>query len=391
MSYWFAARDEAAARSMADAMAVYGFAEVKGCPTRDGWLLERGMGWELVAFDGSQHAVGNLGLQQKFAVSRGARAIARAHGGFATGQESGTRVQLRYPGQPPVLRQTSGSGPVVPPIPDIDVPPPGELALIPDVQTLRPPCLDGLGEAEWSGDDYDPVPDHLAKLAYYDEEEEEDEGEEEKGWGGRLSELYYRIMPQGTCLQDAGPAVTVLARLLMGDAFVAVRRCGIYEMLITLGSRYADAMVVNADIVAATGRPFDSLQWVERTRDAVAAEIPALLARWEIEPQANRFALAVLAAMFPRDGQVLADRVVGLAADLEGTRAGLCARIASQLLAGDVQQAAENAAVIDLWGGNGARTAYDIGDELVDRAMLAQAVLAGQVSSLLWLPSRGTT
>jgi hypothetical protein len=39
-------------------------------------------------------------------------------------------------------------------------------------------------------------------------------------------------MPNGTCRPDIGPAVTILARLLLGDALTAVRRCGVYWTLI---------------------------------------------------------------------------------------------------------------------------------------------------------------
>src|SRR5579859_7282942 len=49
VSYWFAARDEAAAESMADAQAAFGFGEVAACPTRRRHFLEGGMGWKLAA------------------------------------------------------------------------------------------------------------------------------------------------------------------------------------------------------------------------------------------------------------------------------------------------------------------------------------------------------
>jgi hypothetical protein len=116
-SYWFAARGEAAAESMADALAAFGFGEVVAYPTRRRHFLERGMGWELAAFDGNRYPPGNLGLQQELAVRRQARAIARAHDGFATGGWiSGTgraSVRHRGPGPPPVLRHNPGPGPRV--------------------------------------------------------------------------------------------------------------------------------------------------------------------------------------------------------------------------------------------------------------------------------------
>ena len=143
-SYWFAARDEAAAESMADALAAFGFSEVAACPTRRRHFLECGMGWELAALDGNQYPSSNTGLQQELAVIRQARAIAREHGGFATGGSVGgtgrASVRHRGPWPPPVLRQQPGSLPSIPPVPEVTAPPPGDLALVPDLQPLRPGC-----------------------------------------------------------------------------------------------------------------------------------------------------------------------------------------------------------------------------------------------------------
>jgi len=117
-SCWFAARDQAAAESLADALAAFGFGEVAAYPTRRRYLLERGMGWELAAFDANRYPPGNMGLQQELAVRRQARAIARAQGGFATGGSvAGTDgAALRHwgPGPPPVLRRNPGPGPRIP-------------------------------------------------------------------------------------------------------------------------------------------------------------------------------------------------------------------------------------------------------------------------------------
>lgn len=223
-SYWFAARDQAAAESMADALAASGFGEVAACPTRRRHFLERGMGWELAAFDGNRYPPGNLGLQQKLAVRRQARAIARAHGGFATGgYVAGTgRASVRHwgPGPPPVLRHNPGSRPRIPPVPEITAPPPGDLALAPDAQPLQPPRLDGLEAVAWSDFAYDtgpnPVPAALAGLAGA-------RGDED--WSERLLELWRTIMPDGTCRPDTGPAVTIVARLLLGGALTAAPAC----------------------------------------------------------------------------------------------------------------------------------------------------------------------
>jgi hypothetical protein len=60
---------------------------------------------------------------------------------------------------------------------------------------------------------------------------------------------------------------------------------------------------------------------------------------------------------------------------------GHCARIAGQLIAGQIQEAAQAAAAMSRWGDTHAE--YDIGNELLDQAMLAQAMLCNEVSRLL--------
>jgi hypothetical protein len=250
--YWFAARDEAAAESMADALAAFGFGEVAACPTRRRHFLEGGMGWELAALDDNRYPPGNTGRQQELAVIRHARAIARAHGGFAAGSVTGGgQAFVRHwgPGPPPVLRQNPGSRPPVPPVPEVTAPPPGNLALAPDAQLLRPLSLDGLDAVAWSdfyGTGANPVPAEIARLAG---------ARDDRDWGEHLLELLQSIMPNGTCRPDTGPAVSIVAGLLLGDALPPARRCSIYWVLTEAASRYADDMITGADITAATGRP----------------------------------------------------------------------------------------------------------------------------------------
>jgi len=378
--YWFAARDEAAAESMADALAAFGFGEVAACPTRRRHFLEGGMGWELAALDDNRYPPGNTGRQRELAVIRHARAIARAHGGFAAGSVSGAGqafVRHREPGPVPVLRQNPGSRPPILPVPEVTAPPPGNLALAPDAQLLRPLSLDGLDAVAWSdfyGTGANPVPAEIARLAG---------ARDDRDWGEHLLELLQSIMPNGTCRPDTGPAVSIVAGLLLGDALPAARRCGIYWVLTEAASRYADDMITGADITAATGRPPrpQDLQWAGQARDAVGAVIPDLLARWDIEPPANRLALTALAALYPSHGQVLAGGVAALAAGQRGTKVGHCARIAGQLIAGQIQEAAQAAAAMSRRGDTHAE--YDIGNELLDQAMLAQAILCNEVSRLL--------
>ena len=163
-AYNYAARDQAAAESMADAMAAFGYAEVGARPTHSRYLLDEGMGWEVVVTDDIPYPHDDIGLQQNLAVQRQARAIARAHGGYALGSRT-DRLFFVDPA-PPVLRLNPGSRPPVPRIPEITVPPPGDLALVPDGPVPRPPRLDDLDALRWSEEAYatgtDPIPAQLA-------------------------------------------------------------------------------------------------------------------------------------------------------------------------------------------------------------------------------------
>jgi hypothetical protein len=132
-------------------------------------------------------------------------------------------------------------------------------------------------------------------------------------------------MPDGTCQPDTGTTVTIVARLLLGGMLTAARRADLYSMLIQAASRYASDVIAYAGIVAATGRPPHPLQRAERV--------------------------------------------------------GSCARIAGQLIAGEIQDAVQAAAVMSRW--DETCTEYDIGSELLDRAMLAQAILCDEVAKLL--------
>ncbi len=374
-AYNYAARDQAAAESMADAMAAFGYAEVGARPTHRRYLLDKGMGWEVVVIDDIPYPHDDIGLQQDLAVQRQARAIARAHGGYALGSRT-DRLFFVDPA-PPVLRLNPGSRPLVPRIPEITVPPPGDLALVPDGPVPRPPRLDDLDALGWSEEAYatgtDPIPAQLAGLARAHNDQE---------WSERELELLSAIRPEGQCRPDTGLALTILARLVVEDALAALRRRDVYALLIDVCAQYARDVVSYANIVAVTGHPPRPHTWSVQAREAVEAAVPALLARWEIEPPANRFALAVLAGAFPSPGQVLAERVALLTAEQAGTRAGTCSQVAYQLITGDHQGAAENAAVMLLWSGYS--PAYDFSSEFLDPATLAQAILANEVIQLLW-------
>ena len=150
-------------------------------------------------------------------------------------------------------------------------------------------------------------------------------------------------MPTGAGRPDAESAVTILARL-PSTMRTAARRCDVYRTLIEATSRHANDVIADAD----TGRPPHPFQRAEQARGAVDAVVPDLLARRDIEPPPNRLAPATLAAIFHSRGQVVAGRIAALAARHQGARAGSCAQVTCQLIAGGIQDAAQAAAAISL-------------------------------------------
>ena len=326
------------------------------------------MGWELMVIDDIRYVPDAIGLRQSLAVTRHARAIVRAHGGFALGSTT-DRGFPPQEGTPPVIRQNFGSQPVVPLIPEIAAPPLGNLALTPDAQPLRAPRLEGLDAVHWSELGCEEVPGLIAGLVHED-------------WDKRLRELIQSIVPGGECNPGTGPAVTFLAQLLVNNALTAIRRCGVYWTLIDIATRYTADLIRGADVKAVTRRLPRPQVWSQQAREAVDAIVPSLLIRWDIEPPANRLALVTLAAIFRAHGQVLADRAVDMAAAQEGTRVGICARIAYQLIVGSFEDAARNATAMSLWDDE-SYAEYDLGDELIEPLMLAEAVLSSQVEQLL--------
>jgi hypothetical protein len=132
---------------------------------------------------------------------------------------------------------------------------------------------------------------------------------------------------------------------------------------------------------ADTGRPPRLLQRAGQARGAVDVVVPDPLARRDIEPPPNRLAPATLAAIFRSRRQVVAGRIAALAARRQGTRAGSCAQVTCQLIAGGIQDAAQAAAAISLRGDT--FTEHNIGSELPNRAILAEAILCDEAEKLL--------
>jgi hypothetical protein len=77
----------------------------------------------------------------------------------------------------------------------------------------------------------------------------------------------------------------------------------------------------------------------------------------------------------------VAGRIAALAARHQGAWAGSCAQVTCRLIAGGIQDAAQAAATISLRGDT--FTEHDIGSELPNRAILAEAILRDEAEKLL--------
>lgn len=77
----------------------------------------------------------------------------------------------------------------------------------------------------------------------------------------------------------------------------------------------------------------------------------------------------------------MAVRIAALLSRHQGAKAGSCAQVICQLIAGGIQDAAQAAAAISLRGDT--FTEHDIGSELPNRATLAEAILCDEAEKLL--------
>ena len=367
---------------MAEVMVKFGYGQVGARPGRRRPARDLGFGWEVVVLDDNVYPLDVFGLQQSLDVERQTQGIARAHGGFAIGSDSAFSLQ---DWELPVSMQTPGARPPVPQIPEFHPLPTGDLAFTPDLQPASGLDMNRWTEAATAGTQFTAkVGVQLTSLAL---------PQDDRDWNERLSELTHLIEPHGACNEGTAPATALLAQMLIANTLPAVRRGGVYWVLIEIASQYSDSQFHTADEAAATGLPPGQLvrpgqlEWSGQARDVLAPLIPAMLARWDIEPSANLLALAALAARFPAHGQVIADRVAALAAEQDGTRVGSCLRVAHQLITGDSVGALSNARALFL--SYDVDVNYDIDNWLLDPTDLATGILSAQVAGLISRASRG--
>jgi hypothetical protein len=363
---------------MVEAMVKFGYGQVGARPDGPGSRArarDLGMEWEMLVPDDNVYPLDVFGLHQGLAVERQTRGVARAHGGFAVGRASAHSLGHTLP----VFKRTPGAHPSIPQIPEFHPLPAGDLAFTPDLQPGSGLDMTLWTETTTAGPQFTAeLRAQLTGLAL---------SQDERDWNERLSALTQLIEPGGACNEGTGPAAVLLAQMLIAGTLPAVRRCGVYWVLIEVASRYGEALFHTADKTAATGLPPGTLlppgqlESSRQARDVLAPLIPALLSRWDIEPPANRLALAALAARFRTHGQAIVDQIATLAAQQDGTTAGSCARIAHQLITGDSLEAFGNARAMYL--SNDVDVSYDIDNWLLDPADLAAGILSAQVVGLI--------
>jgi hypothetical protein len=77
-------------------------------------------------------------------------------------------------------------------------------------------------------------------------------------------------MPTGDCGEGTGPAVTALARLLLGNAFAVDRRCAVYLTLVEDASGHVEEPIRNAELSRSSNWLPRTRQWAEQVRHTVS-------------------------------------------------------------------------------------------------------------------------
>lgn len=126
------------------------------------------------------------------------------------------------------------------------------------------------------------------------------------------------FMHQGSCYDHTAGEVSLIAALVVRDDVHPALRATLLHFLFlaaTVGRRFAAADV---DRRLALGLPLDEGPAERAAREAVEVVTPTLLARWDDEPEAVCFSLAMLAAACPGLGRDLAEAIRDWA-ESEGT------------------------------------------------------------------------
>ena len=127
------------------------------------------------------------------------------------------------------------------------------------------------------------------------------------------------------------PAIPVFAALAGSVSLPAIRRLDLHMALLTIGGQEA------ADLVsyAVDDVPYKANPWTVAAHLAVGSVLPALLARWDHQAPAVKFALAVLAALCPQQAGTAVAKIDRFADQYTGTQPGAYLDLSVALLRGD--------------------------------------------------------
>lgn len=362
----FVVPDEEHAQALARALAAYGFPLVSARPAR------QAEGWTVTAFDEGPYPPDVVGHRTIDAVGRQAAVVARQHSGYRNGGSrcDPTLLARIRPINAPIEYTNPGARPPIPSVVVGTAPPPATLELAPDHAEDIPIDLSGLDEIAWADLEHahgpaDDVPDLLRALAdpYGD-------------WDQTLDELFGDdLLHQGSCYSATAPALPFLTRMIVSGALPAKQRLDLHVWLIIAADRWAEGLLVDADRAAVQNRPPAADEQAQHVHHTIGTQLPALLARWNTEPPALRYALTCLAALYPHHAHQTVDHITGMAEQLEGTQPDAYLKLAHALLRDQNGQALAIATDIVAWEQN-----HDPG--WLDAPGVTAAVKAGHVLAM---------
>jgi hypothetical protein len=341
-THHFLVPEEDAARALVHALAAQGFALVAARPDQlDG-------GWVVTAFDEGPYPVDRSGHRAMDAVGSVAAAVARRHGGRPDG---GSRYDVAVLTQlseiashAPIVAANPGARPTVPDaVAAVAAPPRTRLALAPGPGLLPGDPLEGVDDVDWGRLAHahgraDDIPALLRALV--------DPGGD---WDAVVQELIADdVLHQGTCYAATAPAMRFVARVVAAGALPPAGRVHVATLLVWAASGWATSLVLDAERAAAEGRPPRPAPHTGDVRDALAEEVPRLLARWTAEPPAMRYVLAALTTL-TAPAALDAGAVAELAAEYAGTQQAAYLELAIALLAGDQPAVLAAATAIAPW------------------------------------------
>jgi hypothetical protein len=205
--------------------------------------------------------------------------------------------------------------------------------------------LEGLDDVPWQALSHafgpaSDVPDLIRALAGPDSEARRE----------AVAELFGTIWHQGTVYDATAPAVPFLAALARRPQTADRRELLVLLGVIAGGSGYLE---VHHRVVGATERALaDEAAWVARAREAVRAELPALLALLADPDPTVRAATAAVAARVPAERELSVSRLRTTAAAEADERLLLTYEVALKLLGENVEIDVEMvaSAVASTWG-----------------------------------------